>query len=153
MKLKHLFLLIGLLFFTSCMEYEELRVISIGKISLDGIEGNTANVNINVELDNPNFFGIKVKPTSLDVFVEDEYMGKAVLHDKLKIKKRSTSNYNVKLELVGESGIMRKAVKYVLKKDLKIRIKGYVKGSVYGFPKKILVDETKTVDGSVFKLF
>ncbi|MGJ8660666.1 MAG: LEA type 2 family protein [Bacteroidota bacterium] len=153
MNFKYLFLVFGLFFLSSCIEYDDVNVISIGKISLDSIDGNTALVNVDVELENPNFFGIKVKPSTLDVFIEDEYVGKAILQEKVKIKKKMTGLYNAKIQLVGESGLMRKAVKYALKKELKIRITGNVKGSVYGFPKKVFVDKTKTVDGRKFKLF
>tara|TARA_R110000737_G_scaffold50259_1_gene71214 strand:- start:1365 stop:1763 length:399 start_codon:yes stop_codon:yes gene_type:complete len=126
--------------------------VSFGKINIESFEGSTADVNVDVELENENFFGIKIKPSTLDVYVEDEYVGKAILKEKVKIIRKSTQTYNAKIKLVGEDGILRKAIKYALKKDLKIRITGFVKGSVYGIPKKVQIDETKTIDGRALKI-
>jgi LEA14-like dessication related protein len=137
---------------SSCIEYEQVNVVSFGKINIESFEGSTADVNVDVELENENFFGIKIKPSTLDVYVEDEYVGKAILKEKVKIIRKSTQTYNAKIKLVGEDGILRKAIKYALKKDLKIRITGFVKGSVYGIPKKVQIDETKTIDGRALKI-
>jgi LEA14-like dessication related protein len=145
--------LIFLLFsLSSCIEFEQVEVKSIGKITLETFEGTVADVNVDVELENVNFFGIKIKPSTLDVYVDEDYVGKAILKEKVKIKRKSTQLYNAKIKLEGESGILRKVMKYALRKDLKIRIKGYVKGSVYGIPKKVFVDETKTIDGRALKM-
>jgi len=145
------FLVISFLM-SSCIEYEQVNVVSFGKINIESFEGSTADVNVDVELENENFFGIKIKPSTLDVYVEDEYVGKAILKEKVKIIRKSTQTYNAKIKLVGEDGILRKAIKYALKKDLKIRITGFVKGSVYGIPKKVQIDETKTIDGRALKI-
>lgn len=148
--LKHLILCI--LLFSSCIEFYEVKVVSIGKITLEHLEGNNADVNVNVELDNSNFFGIKIKPSSLDVYIEQEFIGKARLKEKIKIDKKAIHFYDVKIQLQGDNGVLRTIVKYALKKDLNVRIKGYVLGSVYGIPKKVFVDETKTIDGNVLKM-
>jgi len=105
-----------------------------------------------LDLENPNFFSIKIKPSTLDLFVEDEYVGKAVLLEKVKIIKKKTGTYIARVELLGEDGVLRKLLKYALKPELKIRVKGKVKGSVYGITKRIDVDETKTIDGRKFQL-
>lgn len=152
MKLIHLSFLFVAFLLSSCIEYEQVNVVSIGKISIETFEGSTADVNVNVELENANFFGIKIKPSALDVYVEDEYVGQALLKEKVKIKRNSTQIYNAKIKLVGVDGVLRKAIKYMLKKDLKIRLTGNVKGSVYGIPKKVFIDETKMVDGRALKL-
>jgi hypothetical protein len=146
------FLVISWFLLSSCLDYEQVNMVSIGKVALDHFEMNTADVNVDVELENANFFGIKIKPCTLDVFVEEEYVGKALLKEKVKIQKKSTQIYNAKIQLIGEDGIMRKAIRFAMKKDLKIRIKGYVKGSVYGISKKVLIDETKTIDGRALKM-
>lgn len=147
--MKRTILLFGALFllFSSCIELEEVNVVSIGKVKLETIDGTMATVNVDVELENANFFGIKIKPSVLDIYVEEEYIGKVYLLEKVKIKKKSTQVYNAKIQLAGEDGILLKVVKYSLKKELKIRLTGNVKGSVYGFPKKVQVNETKTIDG------
>jgi LEA14-like dessication related protein len=136
----------------SCVDYEEVNIVSIGKISIDHFRGSTADINVDIELENPNFFGIKIKPSSLDVFVDEEFVGKAVLKEKVKIQRKTAQIYNAKIQLIGEDGILKKAIKYSFRKDLKIRLSGYVNGAVYGIPKKVLVNETKIIDGRALKM-
>jgi LEA14-like dessication related protein len=149
---KILFLFIGLLFLSSCEWYDDVDVIEIGKIKLDQLQGTNAKVNIDVELFNPNFYAISIKPSTLDVYIEDEFVGKAQLLEKVKFKRKSTGIYNMKVELLGEAGILKKTMRYMMMKELKVRVVGKVKGSVMGISKKMAVDKTKTIDGSKLRI-
>jgi LEA14-like dessication related protein len=150
--MKFLALFLAFFLISSCEFYEDIDMVTMGKVRLDKLEGNNAVINIDVELDNPNFYAIKVKPSFLEVYVEDEYMGKAHLLEKVKIKRKRTGTYNVKLELQGQEGIVKKAMKYAQKDKLKVRLVGKVKGSVFFISKKIAVDETKTIDGGILRV-
>ena len=145
---KLLFPLVLLFLVSSCELYEDIDLVNMGQVKLDQLDGNNVTVNMDVELDNPNFYSIKVKPSFLDVYIEDELVGKAHLLEKLKIKRKSVGVYNVKVELLGEKGIVAKALKYSLRKELKIRLVGKVKASVFLISKKLEVDETKTIDAT-----
>jgi hypothetical protein len=56
----------------------------------------------------------------------------------------------LQIELV--DGYLLKFFKYTLKEKVSIRIKGKVKGSIFGISKKIAIDEVKEIDGKLFKL-
>jgi cytoskeletal protein CcmA (bactofilin family) len=45
-----------------------------------------------------------------------------------------------------------KFFKYALKDKVQIRIKGKIKGSVLGITQKTEIDESKEINGSIFKL-
>lgn len=144
--------IVSLLLISSCEWYEDIDVIEVGKIKLDQLQGTNARVNVDVQLTNPNFYAISVKPSLLDVYVEDEFVGKAQLLEKVRFKRKTTDTYNVKMELLGEAGILKKALIYAMKKELKIRIVGKVKGSVMGISKKMAIDKTKTIDGAKLRI-
>ncbi len=151
--MRNILILIAVIFLiSSCEFYKDIDLVNFGGVKFDKLDGNTAFVNMDVELDNPNFYSIKVKPSFLDVYVEGEYMGKAHLLEKVKIKRKKSNLYNVKIELQGQEGILKKAMKYALKDNLKIRLVGKVKGSVFLFSKKFEVNETKTIDGAKLKI-
>jgi LEA14-like dessication related protein len=137
---------------SSCIEFEDVEVLRFGKIQVQQIKGSTAKISVDLDLENPNFFSIKIKPSTLDLFVEDEYVGKAILLEKVKIIKKKTGTYITRVELIAEDGVLRKLLKYALKPELKIRVNGKVKGSVYGITKRIAIDETRTIDGRKFQL-
>lgn len=146
--MKLLFPLVLLFTVPSCELYEDIDVVNMSQVKLDQLDGNNVTLNMDVELDNPNFYSIKVKPSFLDFYIEGELVGKAHLLEKLKIKRKSVGVYNVKVELLGEKGIVAKALKYSLRKELKIRLVGKVKTSVFLITKKLKVDETKTIDAT-----
>lgn len=143
--------LLSLFVLSSCEWYQDVDIVEVGKVKLDGINGNNASINLDVELNNPNWYGIKVKPSFLSVYVEDEYVGKAHLLEKVKFKRKKVATYNLKVDLLGEKGVLKKAMKYALKKELKIRLEGKVKAGVFIISKKFEVDETKTIDGRKFR--
>jgi len=145
-------LIFFLALFSSCELYEDVEVIDIGKIKLEKMEGNNAQINVAIQLNNTNWFGIKVKPSSLEVYIEDEFVGEAFLIEKEKIKPKKTAEYKAQVELRGTEGVLKKVIKYSLKKELKIRLKGIVKGSVMGITKKVAVDKTQTYDAVKFRM-
>ena len=43
-------------------------------------------------------------------------------------------------------------MKYAFKLKVQLRVKGVIKGSVFGIPKKVDIDQVKEIDGSTFKI-
>ena len=63
------------------------------------------------------------------------------------------SVYSTQLVCKLEDGVFFSLMKFATMKELSVRFKGRVKGTVYGISKKVDIDETKTLDGSKLKLF
>jgi LEA14-like dessication related protein len=140
---------------TGCFSYKDLNYNGVENFKLGKIEEGQVSINFDLKLDNPNNYNIKIKPTDLTIFLGEKEFAVASLDQKLVIQKRTSSSYPVKIRarlknlvIGGFSGIMDLA----MNKSAEIRIKGPVKGSVYGFTKKVMIDEVRTVDLSSFKL-
>ena len=67
--------------------------------------------------------------------------------------KKTKKIYTVPLHVELEDGAFLKILKYGLKDKLSLHIVGKVKGSVYGFSKRVKVDETKQISGKDLKIF
>jgi LEA14-like dessication related protein len=124
---------------------------------LDGVkvgkfEDKKLTLNVGVKIDNPNSYAITIKPSTVDVLVDDQLLGKAFLTQKIKLLKKTESTYSFPIQIDLEEGATFKLFKYALRKNVSVRIKGKVKGSVLGISKKMEVDEVKEIDGSFFKL-
>lgn len=111
----------------------------------DKLEDNLLRFSVDVNIDNPNFFGVKVKKSFLDVSVAGNYIGKAKISKKIKIKRKRLNTVTIPFELELEKGAMFKLLRYVTKKDVEVKLEGAVRGSTMGIPKKIKIDETKKV--------
>jgi LEA14-like dessication related protein len=116
------------------------------------IDGKTINFNAGVKVSNPNWFAIKVKRSTVDVYVEEQYMGKVSLEKKIKLKAKRESILQFPLKAELEDGAMFTMLRYASKENVNVRIKGKVKGGVWFFSKKIEIDETRQVSGKDLQL-
>jgi len=150
--LRYLFLgLLSVLLTSSCaIESPEF----MGSESMEGfkIDGKTITFNAGIKMSNPNWFAIKIKRSMLDVYIEEQYMGKLSLDKKVKLKAKRESVLQFPLKAELEDGAMFTILRYASKENVNIRFKGKVKGGVWLFSKKIEIDETRQVSGKSLQL-
>lgn len=146
-------LLLTMPFLTGCFSYKDVNFQGVENYKLGKMQDGQISLSFDVKLENPNKYNIKIKPTDLEVYLGDKELGIARLDKKLKIKKKSTASYpvviNARLKNMMGAG-MGAMMELATKKSADVRIKGPVKGSVYGFTKKMDIDETRAVDLSKF---
>jgi len=104
-----------------------------------------------IKVDNPNWFAIKLKRSSLDVYMDDQLLGKLQLEKKVKMKAKKESEITLPLRASLEEGAMMMIFRNATKENVTIRFKGKVKGGVWIFSKKIAVDETRQVPGKFLR--
>ena len=105
-----------------------------------------------VKVLNPNWFGIKVKPSKVDVYLEDKFMGTVLLDEKLKLKAKKENDLSVPLLAVLEDGAMLTVLRYAKAEKVTVRIAGKVKGGIWIFSKKIPMDEKRTISGKDLRI-
>ena len=62
------------------------------EIHITKINGKQIDFSFEATVYNPNGYGLKVKPSLLDVYVEGEYIGKVRLNEKVKVKSNIFEN-------------------------------------------------------------
>ena len=138
--------LIVVAFFTSCKVGAPDFRGSEG-FKLDSVEGREIYASVTAKIFNPNWFAIKLKKSAVDVYVEEQYMGKIMLDKKLKIKAKRESELKVPLHAHLEEGAMISILRYSTKENVNLRVEGKIKAGVWFFSKKIKVNETHQVEG------
>ena len=58
------------------------------KFKFDKLEGKSLKFTVGAKILNPNKYTIKIKPSDLDVYIEDDFMGVIHLDKTLKLKKK-----------------------------------------------------------------
>ncbi len=144
--------LLILISFSSCVGIQDIEFKGLDGVKMERSENKKLTLKLGVKINNPNFFSIKIKPSVVDVFINDELIGKAYLDESVKLIKKTQNTYFTKAHIDLEDGALLKFVKYALKLKVQLRIKGEVKGTVFGIPKKEQVDQIKEIDGSFFKM-
>ena len=142
------------LLFSSCkmFSFENPELRGKEKISISSVKGRTIEFVADVKVFNPNWYALKVKPSTLDLYVEGEYMGKVHLDKKVKLKGKIESDLSATFTATLTAGALIKAIKYATQDEIKIQLKGKIKGGVFFVSKNFDINETKTIPGASFKM-
>ena len=118
-------LLIGLIVLSSCgsanvkePEYRDIREVKLIEL---GLLQSTAGIDLIYY--NPNNFGVQVAEARGDVYIDDVYLGRFGLGEKVQVKKRSEFIVPaiIKLDMIGAVKNQRDLLK---KKEVLVRIEG-----------------------------
>lgn len=130
---------------TAC-NFEEPDFGEVGNFQLQKLEGSHIECSIDVQVDNPNVIGFKVKKVAADIQLDDQLVGKVHLNEKIKVKRKSNRTYTVPMTIDLENGALITLMKQAGKEEVPVTIKGSAKGSVLGISKKFEFSETKKVN-------
>ena len=144
--------LLLLVFTVASCDFEDPEFSNIRDVKFLNLDGRKVNLEFTVDCDNPNKFGFKVKKSALDITVDNEKLGIVNLDEKIKIRRMSKNAYRVPLSITLENGALFRLAKYVTREKVDVKLEGKVRGSVFGFSKSFDVKETRSIDGSMFKL-
>lgn len=144
-----IFLLLGMMVsLQGCFDYEEVEFKGVQNVSVLERTDNVLKLQIDVKVDNPNTFNIKVRKSTMDIYINDKYVGKTHLDDKIVLKKKTEDVYAVVLR-ADPKDVIKAAMGSLgglLKGNVTVRLKGDVKGSVYGVSKKVPVDVKEEIN-------
>lgn len=132
------------IFFTSCgfqqPVFKKYEGFDMGKM-----DTKTVSFTIKASIYNPNWYALKVKPSSLDVSTSDGKIGTLYLDEKIKMKARKETSLVVPMHIDLEKGIMMKLMSFSLKDSIKINLNGDVRGGVFFITKKIPVEFSRSI--------
>lgn len=144
----------ALIFFGSSCKIQEPEFKGVNDVSVGSFESEKIEITINVKLDNPNNFKIKVIKANLDLLVGGNEAGVAHLDKKVIIKKKTEDNYDIIIS-TDKDQLMSAGLKAVIPSlatgKVTVKVKGWVKGRVWGIGKKIDVEFKENVDMDMLK--
>jgi LEA14-like dessication related protein len=131
-------LFIGLVFISSCksenVKEPEFRDISNVRLVELGVLQSTAGIDLIYY--NPNNFGVQLSEARGDVYVDNAYLGRFGLEEKVQVGKRSEFIVPalIKLDMIGAIKNQRELLK---KKEVLIRIDGIARVKKAGFSRDV----------------
>lgn len=121
------FVLLNLL--AGCSSFKEVELKGITGAELLGMDGERISVRVDALVDNPNGFRIAVEEPDVDLYLNDRFIGKALLDSALVLERRSSSVYPVYLHTDLAGGPM---LAMVIMSAMHGRMKLAAKGTVAG---------------------
>lgn len=153
--MKKFFFLLSLVFaLTSCgcFQFSAPEMRGGEEFKVNKVDGSTIQLNAKANMYNENCFGVKIKPSNLDLYVEGEHIGTVRLNKKVKMKSKRESTIDADMTATLSKGSLMKLMAYASKSEVEVELKGKAKAGIFIFSKKFEVNEKKTIKGSSFKM-
>ena len=143
---------ISTLFFTllvlnSCFDYKDVEFKGMQGFNIEDRTDDAITIRVDMKVNNPNNYNIKVKKSTLDVYLNNKYVGKTKMKKSVVLKKKREGVYPVYLKTTGKD-LMKSAMGSLgslLSGQINLGVKGDVKAGAYGISKKFPIDVTQNV--------
>jgi LEA14-like dessication related protein len=93
------------MFLSSCFGYKQVELKDVADVSIEKMDAKGIALRVDALLSNPNGYRIHVLDPDVDLYLNDKFMGKAILDSALVLDRKTTRLYSVPLhaELSGGS--------------------------------------------------
>lgn len=135
-----LFVFLGL---NSCMQYKEVEMVGTPNVSLKTISLKGVEVEVAMQIKNPNKYNISIVDSDLALFAQDKKIGLARVKEKITLKKKSTEIYHFTIQTSSKdflSSAIPVLLKVITKSNIELRVQGDIKAKAKGIAKRFPVD-------------
>lgn len=149
MKRKSLSIILALLIFTlflsGCTTLFKEPTVEVSDIELATINATDLQVNVTLDVQNPNFFGVTFQKITADVYyLHDDY--KPLSHiEKENVEISSGENLVVLPVSAKNADLIRAGFRFILSGEITIKVEGIAEPSFFGISPHIPFNETKTI--------
>jgi len=114
------------LFVTGCREPKDLEYRDFKNLSTDKLGFSTSTFKVDLIYYNPNNFGLQLKRTDLDVYIDSNYLGHTAQDFQINIPKRAEFTLPLSIE-VDMKNAYKNAIPALFGKEVTVRVVGKVK--------------------------
>ena len=130
MKMKLLFLSILLtciiILFNSCGGIKDLEFKEYKNFKLEKAGFSKSTISVDLVYYNPNTFGLELKKTDLDIYINDNFLGHSVQEVQVNIPKKQQFTLPLKID-VDMKNILKNSLTTLLNKEVTIKATGKIK--------------------------
>jgi LEA14-like dessication related protein len=141
-------ILILIISLSSCLEYKEVEVIDIIEVGVKDISTQGVDVEVAMQVKNPNSYNISIVDSDLNLFIKGNKMGTAIIKEKVTLKKKSNAVYRFTLQSsfkdIGFGGLPI-IMGLMSQSSMEVQILGDIKAQAKGISKRIPIDFTEKV--------
>jgi LEA14-like dessication related protein len=141
-----------LFLFSSCATFEEPIEVVRNTMNMENLNLDEAALRFNTTIHNNTWTPIKIKPSTLELFVDGEKLGDLYIDEKIKLKSKKDTEVNTLVHVKFADGILGKLIRYRFKETAQLELRGKVKTTLLFVPVKIPVNYTKTISPKTLNL-
>lgn len=143
--MKTLFYFIGGIIILTACTFQQPAFKNYEGFEMGKMDASKVSFTVKAKIYNPNWYTLKVKPSSMEISTSDGKIGVLHLDKKIKMKGRKETSLVVPMHVDLEKGILMKMMSFGFKDSVKINLKGDVRGGVFFLTKKIPMEFSKSV--------
>lgn len=134
-------------FLVSCGNFENIEIGEPQNIKVRGFEENYLLIDIDLPINNPTVHFINVTELDVRVFLNDRYLGKLIIDERIRLKPKQSNTYKLPVKIRIANILSTAFIMMNLKKgqEAKIKFEGKVKARSLFFFKTIEISETQKV--------
>lgn len=103
------------------LEYKDYKNFSIQKLGF-----SSSQVKLDLEYYNPNNFGLQLKNTDLEIFIDNQFLGHSLSDTLITIPRRGSFILPIKFD-VDMQGIYKNALKTLMGNEVTVKVTGKLK--------------------------
>jgi LEA14-like dessication related protein len=134
-----------LFLFSSCATFEDPIEVVNNTMKLENLNLNEAALRFNTTVHNNTWTPIKIKPSTLELFVDGDKLGDLYIDEKIRLKSKNDTEVNLLVHVKFADGILGKLIRYRFKETAQLEVRGKVKTGLLFVPIKIPVNYSKTI--------
>lgn len=140
---KNLYLLLLFFLIISCGRINEIEIQDIKNLKFGGFREKNANLNVEILINNPSSYKIKIKEFEIKIIADNRYIGKLLLAENFQILPKSREWYTVTLDvkIMDILSIANIYNKYLEGEDINLHLQGFIIAKTSFFSKKNSIDK------------
>ena len=115
-----------LIFFFACSSPKELEYQDYKNFHLEKLGFNTSRVTLDLQYYNPNNFGLQLRRTDLDIFINNTFLGHSASDTLIHIPRRDTFLLPIKFDM-DMKNVFKNAFSTMLGNEVTVKVTGKVK--------------------------
>lgn len=143
--MKTLSFLLFLFLFSSCATFEDPVEVVSYDMKMENLNLDEAALRFNTTIHNNTWTPIKIKPSTLELYVDGEKLGEVYLDEKIRLKSNKDNEVNTLVHVKFADGILGKLIRYRFKETVQLELRGKVKTGLLFVPIKIPVNYSKVI--------
>jgi LEA14-like dessication related protein len=110
----------------SCSSPKELEYIDFRNFAIQGLGFDKSAVSLDLEYYNPNNYGMQLRNTDLDIFINGNLLGHSSMDTTIRIPRKDTFNIPVKFD-VDMQRLFKNAWSTLMGKEIVVKLTGKVR--------------------------
>lgn len=123
----------------ACRAPKDLIFKEVKDVNLENLKFSEAILTLALEFYNPNNFGMELRRTELDIYINNIYFGKSIQDIQVKVPKRHDFTLPIQVQ-VDIKNLLLNGLNVLVNKEVDIRVLGQVKIGKAGVFKSFKVD-------------